>query len=169
MGKLTVGRELAALTGLPLFHNHLVVDAVLTVFPFHSPSAATLREQIWLMTFAEAARVDRSLIFTFNPERTIRDAFIAETVAAVAGHGGAVRFVALTCPETEQDRRVEAESRAAFGKLRSTAVLRQIRADGALDFGPIPAELTIDTTDLPPAQAARRIADGLGLPVLTAG
>ena len=28
VGKLTVGREASALTGFPLFHNHLVVDTV---------------------------------------------------------------------------------------------------------------------------------------------
>jgi hypothetical protein len=32
-GKLTVGRDLADLTGLPLCHNHLIVDAVGAVFP----------------------------------------------------------------------------------------------------------------------------------------
>lgn len=37
-GKLTVAKELAALTGYPLFHNHLIVDALLAVFPFGSPS-----------------------------------------------------------------------------------------------------------------------------------
>jgi hypothetical protein len=31
-GKLTVARELAARTGVALFHNHLVVDAVGSVF-----------------------------------------------------------------------------------------------------------------------------------------
>ena len=35
-GKLTVARALAARTGLALFHNHLVVDAVAAVFPFGS-------------------------------------------------------------------------------------------------------------------------------------
>jgi shikimate kinase len=43
-GKLTIGRELAALTGLPLFHNHLVVDAVASVFPFGSQRFVKLRE-----------------------------------------------------------------------------------------------------------------------------
>ena len=36
-GKLTVARELAALTGWELFHNHLVVDAVLRDHPFGTP------------------------------------------------------------------------------------------------------------------------------------
>src|SRR3546814_12818834 len=54
-GKLTVARELAALTGLPLFHNHLVVDALLAVFPFGSPGFVLLRETMWMDVFRAAA------------------------------------------------------------------------------------------------------------------
>src|SRR5262245_57362571 len=54
-GKLTVARELAALTGFALFHNHLVVDAVASVFPFGSESFSKLREQWWLAMMGEAA------------------------------------------------------------------------------------------------------------------
>lgn len=34
VGKLTIGRELAKLTGFRLFHNHLTVDAIMAVFDF---------------------------------------------------------------------------------------------------------------------------------------
>jgi hypothetical protein len=34
VGKLTVARELAHLTGFGLFHNHLTVDALTAVFDF---------------------------------------------------------------------------------------------------------------------------------------
>ena len=45
-GKLTVATRLSALTGMPLFHNHLTVNAVTPVFAFGSPpfkAAATRR------------------------------------------------------------------------------------------------------------------------------
>ena len=32
-GKLTTARALEAMLGYPVFHNHLVVDALTTVFP----------------------------------------------------------------------------------------------------------------------------------------
>ena len=78
-GKLTVARELAKLTGLPLFHNHLVVDAVAALFPFGSAPFVRLREETWLAAFREAAEADHSLIFTFAPERTVRPEFIARS------------------------------------------------------------------------------------------
>ena len=35
-GKLTVARELARITGFNVFHNHLVVDLLLSIFEFGS-------------------------------------------------------------------------------------------------------------------------------------
>ena len=80
-GKLTVARELAARTGLSLFHNHLVVDALLAVFPFGSPAFVDLRERIWLDVFAAAAAEDRSMIFTFHPEASVAPDFPGRVAA----------------------------------------------------------------------------------------
>jgi hypothetical protein len=71
-GKLTVGQELAAISGYKLFHNHLVVDLLLSVFEFGSEPFVELREEIWLRVFNEAARCGLpGLIFTFAPEATV--------------------------------------------------------------------------------------------------
>jgi hypothetical protein len=43
-GKLTVARELAAMTVFRLFHNHLAVDLLLLVFDFWSEPLIVLRE-----------------------------------------------------------------------------------------------------------------------------
>ena len=55
-GKLTVAMELAAMTGFRHFHNHLVVDLLLSVFDFGSPPFVALREDIWLSVFDQACR-----------------------------------------------------------------------------------------------------------------
>src|SRR6266550_6792947 len=99
VGKLTVARELSQLTSFPLFHNHLTVDLVSSLFPFGTQPFVSLREQIWLAAFAEAARNDLSLIFTFNPERTVNKDFIQKAIDVVAAAGGRVIFVELTCSE----------------------------------------------------------------------
>ncbi|MBA3354768.1 MAG: AAA family ATPase [Pyrinomonadaceae bacterium] len=66
VGKLTVARELVALTGFKLFHNHLTVDLVTSVFDFGSQPFIELREKIWLEVFREAVEADLTgLIFTF--------------------------------------------------------------------------------------------------------
>ena len=65
-------RELERLTEYPVFHNNLVVDMLTVRFPFGSAEFVALREQIWITVFAEAARINRSLIFTFAPEATVQ-------------------------------------------------------------------------------------------------
>ena len=47
VGKLSVARELAKLTGFRLFHNHLTVDLVSAVFPFGSQPFILARKQVW--------------------------------------------------------------------------------------------------------------------------
>ena len=131
VGKLTVARELAALTGFRLFHNHLTVDLVTSLFPFGSESFILLREQIWLAAFAEAARSGVSLIFTFNPERTVRERFIQDALDTVGSAGGRVIFVELTCTAEELERRMEDPSRKEFGKLASVELYRTLKDDGA--------------------------------------
>src|SRR5271170_2790832 len=84
-GKLTVAQELASLTGFKLFHNHLVVDCLLSVFEFGSPPFVQLREEIWLSVFDHACRSNLpGLIFTFAPEKTVRPQFIREAMDVVS-------------------------------------------------------------------------------------
>jgi hypothetical protein len=154
VGKLTVARELAELTGLPLFHNHLAVDLLTPVFEFGTASFVRLRELIWLSVFQEAAKTDVSLIFTFAPEKTVRPSFIPETVSTVKARGGAVHFVRLTCAAGEIERRLTGPSRSQFGKLQSLEQYRALTRAGAFDYPELPASLTIDTGEVSPRDAA---------------
>lgn len=161
-GKLTVARALAGLTGLPVFHNHLVVDAVAAVFPFGSEPFVRLRERFWLDTFRGAAASGRSLIFTFAPEPTVAPDFPDRARAMIAGSGGETVFVRLSVSPESQERRLGNVDRAAFGKLRSIDLLRELRdqfaaCDAAM---PTPA-LTVDTDRHGPDAAARLIAGQL--------
>lgn len=162
-GKLTVARELAALTGLPLFHNHLVVDALLAVFPFGSDAFVQLREAMWLDVFRAAATEKRSLIFTFHPEASVAPDFPQRVAALVEAAGGRVDFVGLRCALEVVESRIEAESRQASGKLSSLTLLRELEAKGAFIYPSIAAAIEIDTGVVAPADAAIRIRDDLGL------
>ena len=158
VGKLTVARELVALTGFRLFHNHLTVDLVSSLFPFGSEPFVVLREKIWLAAFAEAVRNNVSLIFTFNPERTVRESFIQDTIELVEGAGGKVVFVELTCAEEELEDRLDDASRKEFGKLASVAQYRTLKDLGAFQFPKLPNHLSLDTTSQPPEDSARLIS-----------
>jgi hypothetical protein len=167
-GKLTVAKAVCAMTGMRLFHNHLVVDALLAVFQFGSPEFVTLRESMWLGVFEAAAGQDISLAFTFAPESTVRPEFIAEAVHAVEKHGGEVCFVELQCPIEEIERRLDAPSRREWMKLKSVATFRELRSRNADSFPTLPAGLTLDTSAMTPEEAARRICERYGIPVQVA-
>jgi chloramphenicol 3-O-phosphotransferase len=165
-GKLTVGREIARLTGYPLFHNHLIVDAVGAVFPFGTAPFVELRQRFWLEVFEEAARAGRPLIFTFAPEPTVPMDFVDQAVSRVGTHGGRIAFVRLMVSDTEQDRRIGNADRGRFNKLTSAEVLHRLRADTTRVLQP-PTDLAIDTERMTAAEAAARIVGELGLEPLS--
>jgi hypothetical protein len=164
-GKLTVARKLAAKTGFKLFHNHLVVDLLLSVFEFGSPEFAQLREDIWLSVIKSAcAARPPGLIFTFAPERTVRQSFIGEVERVISEGKGSIHFVELTCPLGDLKRRMVNPSRSEFGKLSSVELFEQLRADGAFNSPVMPAaQVRIDTSVFAPAEAAEEILHTLGL------
>ncbi len=165
VGKLTVAQELAKLTGFKVFHNHLAVDLVESLFEFGSLPFVELRERIWLTVFSQAVAANLSgLIFTFAFDRTVRGSFIENTRSTVESRYGEVHFVELRCAAEELESRIEHPSRRASGKLSSVERFRELSEAGAFVDPGIPADsLVIDTTRLSASDAADLIASKLGL------
>ena len=165
VGKLTVARELAKLTRFKLFHNHLAVDLVQSVFEFGSLPFVELREKIWLAVFSEAVAAGlNGMIFTFAYDRTVRSSFVSNTREIVESAGGEVLFVELRCSAKELEKRITDTSRQAFGKLNSLEQFRELQEAGAFVDPGIPEKrLVVDTTALSAPDAARRIVDELRL------
>lgn len=164
-GKLTVAQELSTLTGYKVFHNHLTVDLLLSVFDFGGPPFVDLREQIWLSVFSHASQNRMpGLIFTFNPERTVRPGFIEQSIDTVTRNGGTVDFVRLVCPLPELKRRIGDPSRLKFGKLTSLSLFEELHRSGEFDTSHMPTpRLIVDTSLKSPVEAAIEIRDALGL------
>ena len=165
VGKLTVARELAQLTGYKLFHNHLAVDLVESVFEFGSRPFVELRETIWLAVFSRAAEEPLAgLIFTFAYDRTVRSRFIEDTQRAVEPVGGSVFYVELRCSAEELERRIVQPSRREFGKLNSVARFRELKDAGVFVNPGIPAGgVVVETTGISAAETAKEIFNRLGL------
>jgi hypothetical protein len=132
-GKLTVARELGELTGWNIFHNHLTVDLLLSVFPFGSPAFVELREQIWLSVIdAAAATNPEGLIFTFNPENSVRQSFADAVQSVIARHRGTIGFVEILCDEAVLEARLDTPNRRQMKKLLSVELFRALRGQGYL-------------------------------------
>jgi hypothetical protein len=159
-GKLTVATALQARSGLPLFHNHLAVDAALSLFEFGSPGFVRLRELIWLGAFREAAEAGRSFIFTFSPEASVPATFVGDAVNIIEHNGGRVFFVSLTCGDAVIEERIASASRSAFQKLTSLEQYRNLRSCAAFTFGPLPEpHLTIATDSVSAEDSALQICE----------
>jgi hypothetical protein len=158
-GKYTVSRRVAQITGLALFHNHLVVDTVASVFPFGSPSFVRLREQFWMDVFKAAVAEDRSLVFTFQPEGSVSPAFAQRVVDLVRGADGEVLLVHLKLSADGQLARIANEDRAKFGKMRDAELLGKLQAEFEACERAMPAaDLVIDTETVAAEAAAAMIA-----------
>jgi hypothetical protein len=159
-GKYTIGRELAARTGFELYHNHLVVDEVLQHHAFGSPGFVTARDHAWRTHLATAAREShRRVIFTFNPENTVPQAFIDWLFATVPAAGGRLHSVGLKLSEAAIESRLDGEQRRGFRKLTDHTLYRQLRDAGAFSLPRIPrTDLVIDGEEHSAIEAATRIA-----------
>jgi hypothetical protein len=131
-GKLTVATRLSELTGIPLFHNHLTVNAVTPIFAFGSPPFTEAVQAMRRGVFKAAAKAGVSLIYTNN--------------SAWSGPNPRARFV---------------DSRVAHEKLVDVVRLRELLAHfdpSPLH----PDDLAIDTGRTSPDESARIIAAALG-------
>lgn len=161
-GKYTVGRELAALTGFELFHNHIVVDAVLQRHAFGTPEFIAERDAGWRAHLAHAVgRRPPGLISTFNPENTVPTAFVEWLFDDLGTREGvALHSVKLHASEAQIADRLGSPQRRQFHKLTDVRLYAQLRADGAFDQPRIPrTDLCIDTGRVIAPDAARRIVD----------
>ncbi|HEX5370168.1 MAG TPA: AAA family ATPase [Dehalococcoidia bacterium] len=156
VGKLTVGRELATLTGYGLFHNHLTIDLVHTLFEFGTAPFQELRERIWLDVLGRAADEGVSgVIFTLVFEPTLLPGFYDRLRERIETAGGSLRPFELRCSIEENQRRIVQADRAAF--LKSTdagslgGALRQHRYDAPAGM---PDNVVIDTTALSAIETA---------------
>lgn len=161
-GKYTVGRELAALTGYELFHNHVVVDAVLQRHAFGTPEFVAERDAGWRAHLTRAVEGRSSgLISTFNPENTVPQAFIDWLFHDLGARAGVtLHSVKLQASEARIAERLGSAQRHQFRKLTDVRLYAQLRADGAFDRPTIPrTDLRIDTGQVTAPDAARRIVD----------
>ena len=176
VGKMTVGYELAKLTGLKLFHNHMTIDLVLNFFEFGEEPFFRLVSDFRRRVFEEVAASDLpGLIFTFVwalDEESDRK-FIDDSCEIFRRKGAEVFFVELEADQFERLKRNESEFRLTQKQpKRDLEKSREILlADDAKyklnsngDFFYTENYVKINNTNLLAAEAARQIAETFKLP-----
>ncbi len=114
VGKMTVGHEIAKLTGFRLFQHHLTVDLALNFFDSRQPQFQQLVSEFRKRIFEEvAASKLPGLIFTFVGalEREEDKEFIEISCSIFREKAAGIYFVELEADLTELLKRNETEFR----------------------------------------------------------
>ena len=157
-GKLTVARELSTLTGFKLFHNHVSIQFVTSLFDFGTKTFNRLTDRYRREMLEEAARGGVDAIFTFVYGRPVDDEFVRDIAQRVKRHGGKVFFVRLYCDRKELAERLVKPERRVLGKLTEKKILEDLYRVHDLDSEvPLQSSLSIDTGMNSPRKAARMI------------
>ena len=183
VGKMTVGRALGELTGLPLVHNHLTIELLLQFFPFGHPSFRRLNAEFRARLFEEIVEAPehRGLIYTYVwalGEESDK-AFVNKLANIFTSRGARVCYVELAAPLEERLRRNTGESRlaekpskrdieASRARLLENERMYRMNTQPGETFLYPDAHLRLDVAELPPEEAARQIAARFGLKERTA-
>jgi predicted kinase len=168
VGKLTIAKEIARLTGFKVFHAHLTVDLVASIFPRGVPSYRKLVWDIRYAVFTEAARAHiDGLIFTMVYRRD-QEPFITRCVELIEQVGGEACFVHVYCHAETLRQRVIREDRKRHGKITSVELLNETlsRWEPQSPFAAATQResLSLNTDVLRPVEAAQQVIAHYRLP-----
>ena len=169
VGKMTVGQELAKITNLKLFHNHMTIDLVANFFDFSSEEGNRLVALFRKEIFEAVAKSNlEGLIFTFMwayDSKTDWD-YLDKVANIFKDNGGEVFYVEL---EADYDIRIErnkTENRLLNKPTKrnieaSEQRFRRLEAKYRLNSLPgeisLPNYLKINNTNLEPNVVAQMI------------
>jgi shikimate kinase len=174
VGKMSVGVELAKLTGLKLFHNHMTIALVLNFFNFGEPPFHRLVAEFRRRIFEEVAASDLpGIIFTFVWALELESdrAFIDRSCEIFRAKGADIYFVELEAELSERIKRNESAFRLSQKPPKRDVVKsrEQLLADEQKyklnsegDFFYTENYLKIINTNLSPHEAARLIVEEFG-------
>lgn len=169
-GKLTIAKELAAISGAKIVDNHLINNPVFSIIKLDgSPIPEMVWQKIWEIrsTVIEVAETisppDYSFIFTNELLEAEPDCakLFAQVEALARARNAYLLPVRLLCDEPELARRMQSAERAAQHKdTNPQNAYRQARGHQLLN-PPHPNTITLDVTTLSPKEAAKTVLSNL--------
>ena len=114
VGKMTVGQELAKITGLKLFHNHMTIDLVSNFFNYSTEEGRNLVNDIRMLVLETIAKSDlEGVIFTFvMAYECEEDIELTEKMKDLfRSNGGEVYYIELQAPLKVRLERNKTENR----------------------------------------------------------
>ena len=176
VGKMTVGQELAKITGLKLFHNHMTIELVRQFFSVHgSDEGARLNKLFRQEIFEAVAKSDLpGLIFTYMFDFNAQSEYdyINSIIELFKSHGAETCVIELCADFNERIDRNKTENRlqnkpSKRDIQKSEELFRNLEAKYQLNScdGEVPFEnyFKIDNTNMLPNETALIIKEKFGL------
>ncbi|GAA0122506.1 MAG: AAA family ATPase [Clostridium argentinense] len=172
VGKMTVGQELAKITDLRLFHNHMMIELVLEVFGYFNGKAITGMREVIFEEFANSEHY--GLIFTYMwafDQQSDWD-YVEYICNIFRKHNADIYYVELVAPQA-----IRLQRNATENRLKNKASKRDIEMSNqrlinddrkyrcVSNDGEIPYDnyIKIDNTNLSAEIVAKTIKEQFGL------
>ena len=176
VGKMTVGQELARITDLRLFHNHMSIELTRKLFAHSEKEWGVLNETIRKTVFELFAKGDfPGLIFTYMCAFDLQSEFdyLQNLIDLFQSNGADCYVVELCADFKERLVRNKSENRLLHKESKrdlawSEAEMRKTSAKYRLNSYegetlPFQNYLKIDNTHLPPDEVASRSCEHFGI------
>ena len=114
VGKMTVGQELAKITDLKLFHNHMTIDLVSNFFDYNTKEGKRLVHLFRREIFEEVAKSNlNGIIFTYVWAFNMQEDwdYVNQVSQIFESKGGTVYFVELEADLAERLERNKSSNR----------------------------------------------------------
>lgn len=167
VGKMTVGQELARITDLRLFHNHMMIEPVIDIFGYRDGHAVNELRDVIFRRFAASGQY--GLIFTYMWAFDLQEDwdYVAHVREIFAPYGTDFYCVELVAP-----MEIRLQRNATENRLRNKASKRDLEVSKerirheekyrlVSEQGEIPFEnyLRIDNSEMSAEEAARLIKE----------
>ncbi len=172
VGKMTVGQELAKITHLRLFHNHMTIEPVIEIMGYFDSNVTRRLRQVYFEEFAKSQNY--GMIFTFMWAFNMQsDWDYHDWVRSIfEPYGTTVYYVELVTDRETRLQRNVTENRLLHKPSKrdlESSNERLLRDDSRYRLESLPGEipfenyLKIDNTNLPPETVAAMIKEHFGL------
>jgi deoxyadenosine/deoxycytidine kinase len=167
VGKLTVAKELHTKLGYKLLYNHMIINLLDDLFPFHNPSRRKLTREFRIRIIEEAIENDLNLIITAGTAGSpTLFHYFAELIDLVESKGGQVYMVHLTADRETLLERVDDDFRKQHGKNFGKKEMQELLDKYTTLFDKFlkKEHMTIDTRHYTPKETADKIITHYNLP-----
>ncbi|WP_026801802.1 AAA family ATPase [Pontibacillus halophilus] len=175
VGKMTVGQELAKLTNLSLFHNHMTIDLVGQFFDYDTPSGKRLVNLFRHEIFEEMASSDEEgMIFTYVWAFNLQEdwEYVERVTHQFESKGATVYYVELEANLDTRLQRNKTENRLQHKPSKRDIQWSENEMKDSMNeyrLNSIAGEIThtnyirIDNTNLSAREVAEKVKDAFTL------